>query len=155
MMWWAQTLSRQADAPFVSVDMYDSPGGPVFGEFTYSPGGTYKRMFVFSHAMLDRFDALFAGEEKADGLASTPLDVRRTLPAPAAELYRVLAGYTYNNGPRGAARLSDFYHSAAEDFEEGSEQKLWTQHLGATWERLHHALQGRLRAEAARAAKYA
>ena len=58
MLWWAQRLSLEADAPFVSIDMFDSPTGPVFGEFTYSPGGTHKRMFTFSHALLDRFDRL-------------------------------------------------------------------------------------------------
>lgn len=52
MLWWAQRLSLEADSPFVSIDMFDSPTGPVFGEFTYSPGGTHRWMFVFSHKLL-------------------------------------------------------------------------------------------------------
>ena len=30
LMWWAAKLSEQTDSPFVSIDLYDSPEGPVF-----------------------------------------------------------------------------------------------------------------------------
>ena len=59
LAWWALCLAREVDAPFVRVDLYDTPEGPVFGEFTFSPGNIYKRRFVFSQELLDYFDHLF------------------------------------------------------------------------------------------------
>lgn len=109
MTWWAQTLSKNVDAPFVSVDMYDSPEGPVFGEFTYSPGGTHRRMFAFSHLMLDRFDALIEGRSEPDPLTSVDYQALHQLPRPTPNIYKALAGYAYNNGPRGAERLASLY----------------------------------------------
>lgn len=34
-------VSREIVTPFVSVDMYSTPNGPVLGEFTLTPGGLY------------------------------------------------------------------------------------------------------------------
>lgn len=152
MMWWAQTLSTQVDSPFVSVDMYDSPDGPVFGEFTYSPGGTHRRMFVFSHAMLDRFDALIEGEAGSGDLFCSDLACRRDVPSPDPALYRVLAGYAYNNGPRGAERLSALYADAGRQ----RAQELggaWAKHLADAWERVRASLAEQADVQAKQAAR--
>lgn len=151
MMWWAQTLSTVADAPFVSIDMYDSPDGPVFGEFTYSPGGTYRRMFVFSHAILDRFDALFRGEAGGEALASSGLGCRRDVPSPEAALYRALAGYAYNGGARGAERLSALYADAGR--RHPTEQVgTWARHLAEGWDRVRLSLAEQVEHQARQAA---
>ena len=60
LLWWALRLAQETDAPFVSIDLYDTLLGPVFGEFTFSPGATHKRMISFSHRLIDYFDILFA-----------------------------------------------------------------------------------------------
>lgn len=134
MLWWAQRLSLEADSPFVSIDMFDSPTGPVFGEFTYSPGGTHRRMFVFSHRLLDRFDALLAQTgPPADPLARTSLEDRRSLAHPGALAYRAWAGYAYGGGPRGAERLHAHYRQLAADCELGDPLHGWYRRLSATW----------------------
>lgn len=49
----AKNLAENLDTPFVSVDLYASIDGPVFGELTLTPGGPYYgEMYKFS----DKFD---------------------------------------------------------------------------------------------------
>lgn len=134
MLWWAQRLSREADSPFVSIDMFDSPTGPVFGEFTYSPGGTHRRMFVFSHKMLDRFDELITKTgTSAEPLAATSLEVRKALVRPDALAFRAWAGYAYGGGPRGAERLHGYYRQLAADCEPNDPMHEWYRRLSGTW----------------------
>jgi hypothetical protein len=129
LQWWAMKLASITDAPFVSIDMYDTPSGPVFGEFTFSPGGTHKRMFKFSASLIDHFDELFAlaekhlesdGEEASDCTISDTtayLDLLRTSDYMAVreavsvpeDFYRVCSGIAYNQGSRGALRLKEHY----------------------------------------------
>ena len=107
MLWWAQKLSMGRHSPFVRVDMLDSPTAPVFGEFTYSPGGTYKRNYVFSHKMIDRFDFLFTKSgPSSEPLASTSLELRKSLNDPAPEHYNAWASYAYNGGGKGSGTAS-------------------------------------------------
>jgi hypothetical protein len=134
MLWWAQRLSREADSPFVSVDMLDSPDGPVFGEFTYSPGGTHRKTFVFSHTMLDRFDGLMRSDDvPASALANTSLELRRSLTKPDALPYRAWAGFAYSGGPRGAERLHSFYKDLASDCGPDDPRYEWYRWLSARW----------------------
>ncbi|WDF32126.1 ATP-grasp fold amidoligase family protein [Arthrobacter agilis] len=134
MLWWAQRLSLEADSPFVSVDLLDSPQGPIFGEFTYSPGGTHRRIFTFSHAMLDRFDSLMSGGgNMPDQLSGTLLEVRRALVHPDGLSYRAWAGFAYAGGARGAERLHSFYKDLATAEDEAGDRHLWYRHLGARW----------------------
>jgi hypothetical protein len=134
MLWWAQRLSLEADSPFVSIDMFDSPTGPVFGEFTYSPGGTHRRMFVFSHHQLDRFDRLFTSPGiSVDPLAHTPLELRKSLAHPGRLPYRAWAGYAYGGGPRGAERLHTYYRDLAASCEPGDPLHGWYRRLSAVW----------------------
>lgn len=142
MMWWAQRLSRDADSPFVSVDLYDSPDGPVFGEYTYSPGGTYKRMFIFSHPMIDRFDALFEGRADVSPLARSSLAQRKRIIAPDDRHYRALAGYAYNGGPRGADRLASFHAANGHDAPHPLEDDMhdWSSLLCRNWEEVRRQL---------------
>lgn len=37
----ASEISLRLKTPFISVDMYDAPRGPLIGELTQSPGGPY------------------------------------------------------------------------------------------------------------------
>lgn len=132
MLYWAEQLSARADSPFVSIDMYDSLSGPKFGEFTYSPGGAHKRMFVFSHALLDLFDALMEGTAPTDTLAGSPLEVRREVPLPATAAYTAWASYAYNEGARGAERLAAYYRKAAQGATGPAHE--WSVRLGEDWE---------------------
>lgn len=134
MLWWAQRLSREADSPFVSIDMFDSPTGPVFGEFTYSPGGTHRRMFVFSHKMLDRFDALITKTGPvAEPLEHTSLELRKALVHPGPLAYRAWAGYAYGGGPKGAERLHGHYRQLAAECELGDPLLGWYRLLSGVW----------------------
>lgn len=134
MLWWAQRLSREADSPFVSIDMLDSPDSPVFGEFTYSPGGTHEKMFVFSHAVLDRLDALMTTSETPTGtLFDSGLDVLQSLSSPEALAYRAWAGYAYGGGARGAERLHTFYKALAEGCGAEDAKYIWYRLLSARW----------------------
>ncbi|WP_346959991.1 ATP-grasp fold amidoligase family protein [uncultured Arthrobacter sp.] len=134
MLWWAQRLSLEADSPFVSIDMFDSPTGPVFGEFTYSPGGTHRRMFVFSHGLLDRLDELITQPGRSvDSLAGTSLELRKSLAHPGALAYRAWAGYAYGGGPRGAERLHVHYRQLAANYGPGDPLHDWYRRLSAVW----------------------
>ncbi|NUU33380.1 ATP-grasp fold amidoligase family protein [Arthrobacter sp. C9C5] len=134
MLWWAQRLSREADSPFVSIDMFDSPTGPVFGEFTYSPGGTHRRMFAFSHRMLDRFDELITKTgPAAEPLAGTSLELRQALAHPGPLAYRAWAGYAYGGGPRGAERLHSHYRQLAANCEPDDPLGAWYRLLSGIW----------------------
>lgn len=59
LRWWAKKLSMLTDSPFVSIDLFDGRDGPVFGEFTFSPGGTHKRLWVYSHELLAALERAF------------------------------------------------------------------------------------------------
>lgn len=162
LQWWAIKLSTMTDAPFVSIDMYDTPSGPVFGEFTFSPGGTHKRMFKFSHRLLDYFDALFAASEshlaeRWEGgggypagkvtdylktLRSLPIDAIRSRNTVAPELYKACSGVAYNNGSRGALRLMDTYEEMA-GRAESDVHKLCSKWLSRAWRLVRDDLQVR------------
>lgn len=43
----AKRVSRALDTPFISVDLYASPSGPVVGELTPTPGGAYFGVWRF------------------------------------------------------------------------------------------------------------
>jgi TupA-like ATPgrasp len=134
MLWWAQKLSLEADSPFVRVDMLDSPSGPVFGEFTYSPGGTHKRTYVFSHKMLKRFDRLISAPgDSSDHLTRTPLDVRKSLSHPDPSHFKSWAGFAYNGGARGAERLHAFYKEHALACGPDDPRFEWYRRLSALW----------------------
>lgn len=147
MLWWAQHLSTQVDSPFVSVDLYDSPQGPVFGEFTYSPGGVHKRMFVLSHEVISSLDDLLAGLVSQCPLRSVSLDERRNFAKPTVSEFGVLSGYFYNSGPRGALRLAELYrgHLARARSEV---EKIWMKRMAGTWQGIGEATIARMRAQA-------
>jgi hypothetical protein len=58
----ARDLSLATESAFVSVDCYDSPDGPVFGEFTFTPGAPDVKMVTFSERVLAQLDRAIAGE---------------------------------------------------------------------------------------------
>jgi len=140
MLYWAQELSRHADSPFVSIDMYDSPDGPKFGEFTYSPGGAHKRMFVFSERLIDQFDAMMEGNFPEDPLRASSLEVRRSVPLPDSAAYTAWASYAYNEGARGADRLSAFHRASGSDLGSDSEAGMWAGRLADIWEQVRGRL---------------
>jgi hypothetical protein len=134
MLWWAQKLSLEADSPFVRVDLLDSPTGPVFGEFTYSPGGTHKRTYVFSHKMLKRFDRLITSPGRpSDHLAHSSLDVRMSLSHPDPSYFKSWAGLAYNGGAKGAERLHTYYKEQAQACSPSDPKFEWYRRLSALW----------------------
>ncbi|CTQ33095.1 ATP-grasp fold amidoligase family protein [Jannaschia rubra] len=59
----ARDLSQASGARFLSVDCYDSPDGPVFGEFTLRPGAPYSRTATFSRAVIRELDQAARGQQ--------------------------------------------------------------------------------------------
>lgn len=108
---WARILSRFTDSPFVSIDLYDGVSGPSFGEFTFSPGGTHKRMWVYEHQFIEKLDSLFMKAE-VDLLENKP----SALPRPRepkgshvpAEAYAYLAASVLSGSVRAADRLREY-----------------------------------------------
>lgn len=130
MLRWAATLSRETDAPFVSIDLFDTPRGPAFGEFTFSPGAMHKRMWTLSEEVITMLDAHFAAGAAPEGrwswishecgsaIASASLMTLEGGQLSSAEempypLYRNWSRYLYNGGRRGAARASEYYRERA------------------------------------------
>lgn len=126
---WAATLSQQTDSPFVSIDLFDTPDGPAFGEFTFSPGGLHKRMWRLSAEVISMLDARFMGDGQLGEYSwLTTADTPDFSPAALARfdveelaqvehisplLYENWSRYFYNHGRRGAVRLSEHYAEAA------------------------------------------
>jgi hypothetical protein len=152
LMWWALRLASTTDSPFVSIDLYDTPKGPVFGEFTFSPGGTHKRMFTFSHQLIEYFDELFLEAEKNLESGDKPKPGRfdndsarfvnlvenadykalaKTSKIPA-KLYKTWSGVAYNHGSLGALRLSEYYKLCANAAEDLTETAIFS-HLARVW----------------------
>jgi hypothetical protein len=69
----ARTLS--AEFPFVRVDLYDLPSGPLFGELTFSPGAGLMRFDP------PEYDEIVGSWWPNGGSEARP--VSRTFPAPA------------------------------------------------------------------------
>lgn len=146
LLWWAQHLSTHADSPFVSVDMYDAPDGPVFGELTYSPGAVHRRMFLLSHELIDNLDAHFASEAPECPFQAATLAERKDFKRPPPELFGRLAGYFYNSGPRGALRLAELYRGYLDQSETFVEQS-WLKRLRGTWQGIGESYTARIRAK--------
>ena len=112
---WAKFLSCYTDSPFVGVDLYDSPSGPYFGEFTFSPGGTHRRMWVYSHGFLEELDRIFLeGQTELlqgktnEGASPGARETAFTSP----ELYSHLAGAVLDGSLRAASRLEALCRSS-------------------------------------------
>jgi len=146
MLWWAKQLSRQADSPFVSVDMYDSPEGPVFGEFTYSSGAAHRRMLVFSHEQLERLDRYMAGDGEAGALPQVSWAEARRLSHTSPAVYSRMAGFAYNSGSRGARRLAELHQRT--DGHAASNEARWQLHVASCWKLVGKEIEAVLRREA-------
>lgn len=119
---WALLLAQQTDSPFVSIDLYDTDKGPAFGEFTFSPGATHRRMIKFSSQLIDTFDALFqqaeaelAGQKVIYGdswsaeLQNWPEQIINNVRPINTEKYALLCAYQYNGGGRAATRFFEIF----------------------------------------------
>lgn len=58
----AGDLATRTGSWFVSVDCYSSQSGPVFGEFTFAPGGPDVGMIKFTPHVLKELDAAICGD---------------------------------------------------------------------------------------------
>ena len=145
---WARRLSLRTDAPFVSVDLYDSPRGPVFGEFTFSPGGTHRAMWSFSEAMIGRLDEIFTGAEGAGPASAAPAEPP-DYPRMRPEIYARLAAGVANSSVRAAARLAEFYQRRENRGAEG------TLSMARSWATIRGDLQARVEEGAAGAREVA
>lgn len=135
MLFWAKKLSMETDSPFVSVDLYDGGKGVCFGEFTFSPGGTFKRMWVFSEAYINKLDNMFVvAQKKIDDGVAKDIDSYNTVSLPLA-VYGEYAAYHLNNGPRGSARMAEYFNDLA-THQNGSD-KQWYQHVSKAWNEIH------------------
>lgn len=162
---WAIELSLMTDAPFVRIDLYDTDRGPVFGEFTFSPGATHKRSFMFSEPTIEGFDRLFtnAGRE-LDGeavvqpktfstllLGSDPYELAAH-PQLNHVTYQRMASFLYNQDRRGGTRLAEAQRNLVT---EGDKVPL-NRHIArahratAEWVKARHRLSPEVRREAVR-----
>lgn len=116
----AQILSQATRSPFVSIDLYDTPNGLVFGEFTFSPGGVHNRLQKYEHSWIDRFDEFFAAAKSAIAAqafanpesSNSPETVSKPdVEKPLMDVweYQTLSAFAYNAGTRGALRLADYF----------------------------------------------
>lgn len=113
LRYWARRLSIMTDSPFVRIDLYDGAAGPVFGEFTFSPGTTHRKWWLYSDKMLARLNALFV---EGEGLATPdlgppPRDLDPIMPD--ARLYSLWASAFAAGKSGAAAKLAAFYERAA------------------------------------------
>lgn len=69
----ASTLSKSLDTDFVSIDCFDSPEGPVFGEFTFAPGAPDAKMVTFSNNIMSQLDNL-TNKVKSQALSGLSID---------------------------------------------------------------------------------
>lgn len=125
---WALRLAQKSDAPFVSLDLFDTLSGPAFGEFTFSPGATHRRMFRFSHSVIEHLDTLFsqAQEELSGKTVSYSKSLSRDIQncdrkelagfsTISTDKYSLLSAYQYNSGGRAAVRVNDIYKGRFKD----------------------------------------
>lgn len=162
---WAIELSRMTDAPFVRVDLYDTDHGPVFGEFTFSPGAEYKRAVMFSHEVIERFDHLFRDAQKRlEGDTTESPDSWSTLlqqadpqvltghPTLGLAEYQRFATYLYNQGALGAYRLAEAHNELTEHGAEATiNGYLARAHFAiGDWVKSRHKLSAAVRREAVR-----
>lgn len=114
---WARILSRFTDSPFVSIDLYDGVSGPTFGEFTFSPGGTHKRMWVYGHNFLQKLDDLFLKAEadllKGNSSALPGLEVPKGSHVPP-KAYAYLVASVLGGSVRAADRLREYAEANAD-----------------------------------------
>lgn len=149
LLYSAVLLAQQTDSPFVSIDMFDTPEGPAFGEFTFSPGGMHKRLWKLSAEVISMLDAHYSSydstidyfswhtEHSAHPLSSQ--QIAQIAPEQLALLedipellYENWSKYLYNGGSRGAARAADFFLERAGHFSNGDEASVVSA-LGHRW----------------------
>lgn len=133
---WARILSCFTDSPFVSIDLYDGISGPSFGEFTFSPGGTHKRMWVYGHDFLDKLDNLFVQAESSLREGNSPslpkLEVPKGKHVPL-EAYAYLAASVLGGSMRAADRLKEYAKNSAFDDPD----------LAESWGAIHNLIKAR------------
>ncbi|MBA3988643.1 MAG: hypothetical protein C0463_05900 [Idiomarina sp.] len=145
---WAIHLAQQTDAPFVSVDLYDTNSGPAFGEFTFSPGATHKRIFSYSTDVIERFDVLFKraeaklrGEsvEQIESFSSSIQKLSKdeidSMAPVGLDKYKALAAHISNNGTRGAMRFQEIYEGRLKGMTEGPKRLVYNYYLNA-WSKI-------------------
>lgn len=161
---WAIELSQMTDAPFVRVDLYDTERGPVFGEFTFSPGATHKRSFMFSEPRLEVFDQLFQdAEQELQGHTAQRKTLSSLLqrndpvalaahPQLSYDTYERMAASLYNQDRRGGTRLAEAQRRLPIDKGLASVNRYISRAHKATadWVRDRHPLAIHVRKEAAR-----
>lgn len=138
MAQWARLLSLRTDSPFVSIDLYDSPGGPVFGEFTFSPGGTHRALWSYAPHLLAELDRLFAlpSEATVDSFRASMPDLTN-LPMPRMESYARLAAGAAAGHARAAQTLIDFHRDRARGAPGAHARELRT--IARAWRRVRQA----------------
>ncbi|WP_444914157.1 ATP-grasp fold amidoligase family protein [Microbulbifer sp. TRSA007] len=115
----AEKLSKIPKTPFVSVDLYDGIEGPVFGEFTFSPGALQMKLAVFSGEILNKFDRIFDGEVLSKNINNLGVlnvkklrDMQCDLGSLRVDDYRSLATAYYLGDNRAALLLSKLLKDA-------------------------------------------
>lgn len=76
MMTLARRLGKDVGTKFVSVDCYDGVDGPVFGEFTFTPGAPDVGMIAFRPDVLAQLDRGASGS-KIEALSGFSIDLPR------------------------------------------------------------------------------
>lgn len=102
----ARELSASVDTRFVRVDTYDTPSGPVFGEFTFASGPDDVGMLTYSDRIVDLLDRAMGGEVVSDLSGFGAPTMRGTvLEGPSAVLERLASGAIEGDTRYAAATL--------------------------------------------------
>lgn len=150
----AQQAGGYTGAPFVSVDLYDSPSGPVFGEYTFGPGGTAREMWKYSDTLLSSLDKLFENNscQHYQSISDLKLDVDQiiedsnilsrngyTLPIDTT-YYAKLASYAYSHGSLATTKLAAYYRKLEL---ESFEQRSLAHHTSCLWQLVSYIISNR------------
>lgn len=76
MLHMAREMAGQLDTQFVRIDLFDSPTGPVFGEFTFAPGGVHAGMIALAPEVHAHLDKVLRKETPATALSGFDIDVQ-------------------------------------------------------------------------------
>ncbi len=126
MVGMAQELSRLPKEKFVSVDLYDAPCGPYFGEFTFSPGLIAKENVIFSEDVVKDLDRSFVGDFFNGVRESQGVNI----PPP---LYSALARNAYRGVVGSAKALANLYWRLEENSGADSLSKKSARFMKKSW----------------------
>ncbi|MDI6644802.1 MAG: ATP-grasp fold amidoligase family protein [Methanobacteriaceae archaeon] len=141
----ASKLSKAVNDKFVRIDLYDTPKGVYFGEFTFAPGGPDTGMIKFSEEILAHLDSCLNNKKEVyKNLNNNYFSINHKKFSTALEkiiinpdfdnIYHLnLLIRAYNKDYRAIRRIARFFSQEKENIE-NKDIKLLYEHLALCWE---------------------